>query len=819
MDIENTDDRANYEIWDEFLKTWPVDRVKSMTLAEYNQVGNRDTFCAWVENRTDSFGSIWGGSSFKFGIYNRKDISEKESHTRYDWSEDYAWEKVHGTTPESAFKNVKRKILEVMAAVESANLEPIEEIKLWPVFKWKIASLYQERQNPLLPCVFRRNWIGAYLGELGSTLPLPALYEKVMTEYDGDDILGFSQTIWRKAQEILSAESSSTGPSTRKYWMYAPGEKSSKWEEFYSAGIMAIGWDQLGDLTLLDDKADISDHFRKVYNSTGSAMNDVLANYQFRDVVSIGDIVIPKNGRTEYLGYGVVSSDYYFDEDRDSFKHCHDVFWKKKGVWIDPKGDIVLKTITDITKYPDYVERISKLIGIEREEEATMVLEKQQSPINKIFYGPPGTGKTYKLQKYYLPLYSQSVDQVSEAQWLASKIEGLTWLEVIGATIFDLGGKAKVADIKAHRFFQLSDELRGHTNKNLNSTIWGNLMRHTVADCEAVKATARETPEWFSKDQDSVWSFAGDWIDTAAEIRELVQEIKNGPQSNDVAADRFEFVTFHQSYSYEEFVEGIRPVLSEEDSDDAELSYTLEAGVFKRICMRAERDPDNRYAIFIDEINRGNISKIFGELITLIEPDKRLGCSNALRVTLPYSKKPFGVPRNLDIYATMNTADKSLAYLDTALRRRFSFEELLPDPSLLRTIKAELDDQPIDLEKLLQAINKRLEILLDRDHTIGHSNFMADDIADLPIIFKDRLLPQLTDFFFEDWEKVRMVLADDQVSDNRLQFIVRKQVPSGLFKPSDSLTSEVSYELNQSALQNPLAYQKIYQPTQDSIEG
>jgi hypothetical protein len=181
-----------------------------------------------------------------------------------------------------------------------------------------------------------------------------------------------------------------------------------------------------------------------------------------------------------------------------------------------------------------------------------------------------------------------------------------------------------------------------------------------------------------------------------------------------------EVVSFHQSFAYEDFIEGLRPVLRGKD-----VSYEVRSGVFKELCSRAVDNPDKKFAIFIDEINRGNVSAIFGELISLLEPSKRLrykddGTPDYARpgttVKLPVSDEPFGVPCNVDIYATMNTADRSLVRIDTALRRRFEFIECCPRPDLLKGRFV----AGVDLERLLTAMNERIENLLDRDHTIGH---------------------------------------------------------------------------------------------------
>jgi len=174
------------------------------------------------------------------------------------------------------------------------------------------------------------------------------------------------------------------------------------------------------------------------------------------------------------------------------------------------------------------------------------------------------------------------------------------------------------------------------------------------------------------------------------------------------------------------------------------------------------------FVLIIDEINRGNISKIFGELITLIESNKRIGADEGLMVRLPYSKKEFGVPQNLYIIGTMNTADRSIALMDNALRRRFQFVEMMPKPELLLNIVVRKDGVDIKIEKLLKKINERIEFLYDRDHTIGHSFFMKlkkdmDDeekYSELCSIFANNIIPLLQEYFYDDWEKIQMVLGD-----------------------------------------------------------
>lgn len=448
----------------------------------------------------------------------------------------------------------------------------------------------------------------------------------------------------------------------------------------------------------------------------------------------------------------------------------------------------------------------------------------QKDPVNMIYYGPPGTGKTYELNtlihKYVAPASS-----VSYEQWLAQELQPQRWFDVIFMALHDLGGSAKVSQIEAHQFVQQKAKSIGRT-KHIRAQIWATLQTHTVESSNTVNYSKRQTPFVFDKDENSVWSLSGAWRDPCEEQVQLYEAISSGPQDRK-AQKRYEFVTFHQAFSYEEFVEGLRP---EVDEDSGEVAYKVVPGVFRRLCQLAQNDPNNRYAIFIDEINRGNIAKIFGELITLIEIDKRGEFVNeegvsrmiaGMSLTLPYSGESFSVPKNIDIYGTMNTADRSIALLDTALRRRFIFKELMPNSSIISGAGGDgyIPDGEggvINLRALLDAMNKRIQFFLGRDVTLGHAYLSkVKDFDSLRSVLLNQFIPLLQEHFYDDWERIQMILGDVGPGGRPLepQIISHRTLSASDvfgFEP-DGFESIKDYQISSQKEITPDAIRKIYE--------
>lgn len=462
-------------------------------------------------------------------------------------------------------------------------------------------------------------------------------------------------------KNVLSSSPSKQGKNTDaladedvhtvRYWLYAPGEGSCMWDEFYTSGIMAIGWGEIGDLSTFDSKNAMKIKMREVIDESLSYKNAAHATWQFANEMKIGDIVFVKKGMHQIIGRGVVMSDYEYDNTRDDeYKNIRQVDWTHNGEWPHP-GQAVMKTLTDITSYTDYVEKLNSLFEDETEEDA--------EDVEKTY--PPYTKEDF-LSEVFMP--EEEYDKLSGILRIKKNIilQGAPGV-----------GKTFVA-------------------KRIAFSMMG------VKDVERVM-----------------------------------------------------MVQFHQSYSYEDFIMGFRP------STDG---FELKRGAFYNFCKKAEIDGDNDYFFIIDEINRGNLSKIFGELFMLIENDKR-----GVSLQLLYSDEKFSVPKNIYIIGMMNTADRSLAMLDYALRRRFAFFEIKPGFTTdgFREYRMSLENEKFD--KLIACVES-LNNVISNDESlgdgfcIGHSyfcNLLPDTINDqiLSGIVEYELIPLLKEYWFDEPTKVK----------------------------------------------------------------
>ncbi|MBZ9786423.1 EVE domain-containing protein [Psychroflexus sp. CAK57W] len=632
----------------------------------------------------------------------------------------------------------------------------------------------------------------------------------------------------------------------KQYWLYAPGENARLWYEFYEQGIMGIGWDEIGDLTQFSNKKEIKKAFKDTYEGTGSKSNDVTANDDFVNNIEIGDIVITKQGRGELLGYGIVTSDYKFDENRDEYQHIRKVDWKLKGIW-EVDLNLVPKTLTNITSYstdhPDYDFYYERLMGI-------MGIGGSQIDNRKAFsnwltkkYGEnSGTTSSYiKAIDILSQILNKELFETNDDSFLDTLYKDLIkeqrdqnskYYHADAPSYGDNGFYS--ASIKSYREFLKVNNVISLSDYNqmkysLNTILYGppgtGKTYHTVLRAAEIVENRK--------------------IDSYSEALDIF---------NSNLHNQIEFITFHQNYSYEDFIQGLRPDIE----NDKELTFERKDGVFKVIAdkalknLRASENPPiakksfedtfnefvnpliegekeeievkmkkvsyfitavtnksiefrkanggtahtlsistlrrmydaesvmdiqglssyytplleellsigkdssgkkvsvqkKNYIIIIDEINRANISRVFGELITLIEPDKRSHGKIPMEVRLP-SGETFIVPSNLYIIGTMNTADKSIALLDIALRRRFEFESMYP--------KYHIDGEEIFDVGILENINNQIIKSKGHDFQIGHAYFMGEN-RDLLQSMNKKVIPLLLEYYMNDENEVKSIL-------------------------------------------------------------
>ena len=438
------------------------------------------------------------------------------------------------------------------------------------------------------------------------------------------------------------------GVETTHYWIYSPGDGAAIWDECYNAGIMAIGWDEIGDLSTYGSKDEMKQAMKEKIDPSKPYKNAAHATWQFVHDMKPGDIVFAKKGMHLVVGRGVVESGYQYDPSRQRYKNVRRVKWTHKGEWNHP-GQAVMKTLTDITAYSDYVEKLNAMFTSD-------IIDDEEPPAMEY------------------PAYDAE-DFLDEVFMDVTSYETLTAL------------------------------VRNKKNVILQGA-------PGVGKTFAAKRLA--------------YSMMG---------------VKD--------PNRVMMVQFHQSYSYEDFIMGFRP---------SESGFELKRGAFYSFCKEAEIDSDNEYFFIIDEINRGNLSKIFGELFMLIESDKR-----GVELQLLYSDEKFSVPGNVYIIGMMNTADRSLAMLDYALRRRFAFFEMKPgfEADGFRAYRMGLASEKFDrlincVENLNAAITA--DESLGEGFCVGHSYFCnlkkATDQA-LSGIVEYELVPLLKEYWFDEPIKVK----------------------------------------------------------------
>lgn len=566
---------------------------------------------------------------------------------------------------------------------------------------------------------------------------------------------------------------------SKTYWLYSPGEKASKWPLCTSAGLMCIGWDAMGDLSEYASREEMRDAVKKHYPTDGSAVNDSLAVWQFANEMKPGDVVFAKKGMSKIIGRGIVESDYMFNDNLTDFKHIRKVKWTNVGEW-DAIGKNAMKTLTNITPYTDYVEKLNQLIdGINEQPVETT---------DKQYWWLVGNPKIWSLsgmkvgEEQQYTLYNENGNKRKVFQnFLDANVGDV----VIGyestptKQIVNLLTISKSSDGQTIAFkntetlptpidFSTLKSIPGLENMEYMKNQQGSFFKVTADEYDIIMELVRgdnpipkqEKKEKYTKSNflDEVYVSYLDYERLESLLLRKKNLILQGAPGvgKTFAAKRLAYaimgekddnrvmqVQFHQNYSYEDFVMGYKP--------NEEGGFELKNGVFYRFCKRAVADSDHKYFFIIDEINRGNLSKIFGELLMLIEKDYR-----DKPIQLAYKDEMFAVPSNLYIIGMMNTADRSLAMIDYALRRRFSFFEMKPgfnNAAFEEEMRKKMDPRLNSLVKAIVELNKVIENddSLGSGFCIGHSYLCNLGYHyDLENIVEYDIIPMLREYWFDN---------------------------------------------------------------------
>ncbi|MDC8773351.1 AAA family ATPase [Roseateles albus] len=814
------------QIWDSFVARWPIEALPTMTLDEYATAGNKDCFVYWLESMTDDLGSIWGGSAFKFGVYSRKDQSEKDSAGSAQYSGTHAWLRKYGNSAASAFELVRSIIVGVAQAARTGNLQAIDAADLGDAVKWKIAFLYQDRTAPTIMPVYKRQWLNQ-LSCMDAKTPCSAMHQKLMAQRGDVDLMQYGEQLWNQVLDAERETAPLSNDDALRYLQTCGQLEAIKPPTIAVAGFRCRNGQELALIRRREKPV--------LFLSPGdweARVSRAALKHQ-----AYG----PEKNRSAGLAANAPSLDIPH--------HAVSVTVRNLAQLVE-----LCEAYDEGVEYPmELLASTTLAVPV-----VTVEANRVELPLNQILYGPPGTGKTYGTIEAALEI----LDPLHLA---AHRVDRAALKRRFDA----LAHEGRVQFVTFHQSFSYEDfveGLRADTDAatgQLRYDVTDGVFK-TICQTAAVKVTRSEAAPIDIKGR-SIWKMSLGNAQSEADVFEecMTQNYAllgygggvdfGGCKTRQDVIDRFtsEGITFpnpgneysvtsvtnfvtkmkagdlmvvsdgnlkfraigevagdyqfkkHQDYDDDfsqmrpmKWLRRYQPSLPHGEVLNSKFSqmtlYQLQPAVVNLEKLQAllgdvgaatKATPEAgagagfgpgqsnaARVLIIDEINRGNVSRIFGELITLIEPSKRAGADEALEAVLPYSKGRFSVPSNVYLIGTMNTADRSLTGMDVALRRRFVFKEMSPQPQLLAGIRV----GGIAIDELLTVMNQRIEALLDRDHSLGHAYFMplraTPTLAKLAEIFRHQVLPLLQEYFFEDWQRIQWVLNDHRKPED-FQFV------------------------------------------------
>ena len=754
-----------------------------MKLDEYTNLNRENSFCYWLESKTVELGSIWGGSSYKFGIYRYDKRPDNPSVVVSD--EEYAWyKKYNASNRDEAFEIVLKAIVTIAESALSGSLDVIEEENTFGnVVKWKIAFLYA---NEMLLPIYKRDMLEKAASKLGYSDSAKAkIYELqhfLMSQKGGKDLFDF----YDELLAIIEAEPSN---KKTKVWLFAPGENACMWDECKESQTMCLGWDLIGDLSEFNNKEELTKALQVAYQKEDASFkNDSLALWQFVHDIHPGDIVYAKKGINKIIGRGVVESDYYYDGALSTYRHIRKVKWTHYGDWDYPAHKLVLKTLTGISKYPDFVRNLNDIVV-----EGNPITTTQSTSTKHYWWlvAAPDVWKFSDINVGEVMEYTLLNENGNKRRVYQNFLDAKAGDIVIGYAstptlqVVALGEIAKDTD-EQHLYFRKTEQLlnpidysiiKGYEELRSMECMAGGgrgtLFKVTEDEYQLLMELIRKENPILTSGSIDIYTderFLNEVYMSALDLQKLKALIKKKQNiilqgapgvgktftaerlaytlMGEIDKQRVEMVQFHQNYSYEDFILGYKP--------NADGGFELKHGVFYKFCKKALNTPDKDFFFIIDEINRGNLSKIFGELLMLIENSYR-----GKEIKLAYTDELFTVPKNLYIIGMMNTADRSLAMIDYALRRRFSFFEMYPGFATdgFKSYQLSLANERLD--KLIQGIQALNEAISSDDSLgsgfcIGHSYFCNQtefSMEWLENVVEYDIEPMLKEYWFDDVQK------------------------------------------------------------------
>jgi len=677
------------------------------------------------------------------------------------------------------------------------KIQNIGVAKLTQLFFICKPQRYISFDNKNLP-YFKSNGFGLFINLKDEVQHSPRPFDRfvgfcreISDHFKGRDFWKISHDAYLEATSEKSKKKSIGSSEKTRYWVISPGEGARVWEDFKTNGIAAIGWDGLGDLKKYDSKEEIRGRMQQLYGDDTSKRNDALACWEFSNVMQPGDFRFAKKGLSRVIGFGKVLSGYTYDNTRKEYHHTRKVEWISEGDWdIPEESRPALKTLTDMTKYDTFVKRmIAEVEGINywwlNANPKTWDFADVKIGDKDSYMFHNENGRKRRVQKYFehakkgdiILGYVSSPD--SQIVALCEITQGSHKTNEGMAIEFKKVEKFHVpVNLKELQAIPALDKCEPLIKKLL-----GTLFKVTPDEYRIIKDIIDEKnpPDGvkiYTESEAMKDLFIGK--ETFEKIIGLLKHKKNiilqgapGVGKTFIARRlayyligyedkaKVEMIQFHQSYSYEDFIQGYRP--------DDNGGFSLQNGVFYDFCMKAQDDPQSKYVFIIDEINRGNLSKIFGELMMLVESDKR---GKEFAMPLTYAKTAatrFHIPENVYFIGTMNTADRSLAMVDYALRRRFAFVVL--QPHFTKRFKAFLVNRGIS-EKTIDLIHGKMTKLNDTirndnknlgpGYCIGHSFFcprgeIEDEKKWLGHILDHEIKPLIDEYWFDNEEKARQI--------------------------------------------------------------